>query len=92
VTVTHPHHPLNGQRVAVVRVRRGVVPDLIVRTRDGLHFALAMDWTDYRAPSTTTPALPAPPLLAVDGLRQLAQYVAHVRADEQGAAAARRRL
>ena len=35
VTITHPHHPLRGQRVEVVRVRRGADPDLIVRCRMG---------------------------------------------------------
>src|SRR5437588_105797 len=46
VTITHPHHPLSGQRCEVVRIRRGVDPDLIVRLRDGSHAAIAMSWTD----------------------------------------------
>jgi hypothetical protein len=85
VTVIHPHHPLRGQRVAVVRVRRGSVPSLVVRAPDGLHVALAVDWTDYHALGAAASSLPAPQLLAVDGLRQLALLIAQCRAEEQGA-------
>jgi hypothetical protein len=46
VTITPPHHPLCGQRCAVVRIRRGVDPDLILRLADGTHAAMAMSWTD----------------------------------------------
>jgi hypothetical protein len=89
VTISHPHHPLRGQRVEIVRVRRGIEPDLIVRLPDGLHAALAVDWTDYLIPDAAALSPPAPHLLAVDGLRQLVQLVAQVRHEEPGAAAAR---
>jgi len=46
VTITHPHHPLWGQRCEVVFIRRGVDPDLILRLADGTHAAIAMSWTD----------------------------------------------
>lgn len=91
MTITHPQHPLRGQRVEIVRVRRGVTPDLIVRLPGGLCAALAVDWTDYLAPGTGALPLPAPHLLAVEGLRQLAQLVAQFR-DEAPAAAERRAL
>ena len=47
VTITHPHHPLCGQPVAVLRLRRGANPDLIVRLPDGSHAAIAVSLTDY---------------------------------------------
>src|SRR5688572_12348213 len=47
VTITHPHHPLRGQRVLVVRIRQGIDPDLIVQLPDGTHASLAMSSTDY---------------------------------------------
>src|SRR6516165_12645653 len=46
VTITHPHHPLRGQRCEVVFIRRGIDPDLILRLADGTHAAIAMSWTD----------------------------------------------
>src|SRR5262245_31801246 len=65
VTVTHPYHPLFGQQVAVIRVRRGVDPDLIIRLPDGYHGAIAASWPDSAgAPVTARPAPVAPPVRA----------------------------
>ncbi|HZO26939.1 MAG TPA: DUF5372 family protein [Chloroflexota bacterium] len=78
--MSHPHHPLCGQRVEVVRVRRGADPDLIVRLPDGRHAAIAQSWTaEPHRPAAERPAAAAP-LLAADGLRELAALVAHLRA------------
>jgi hypothetical protein len=57
-TITHPHHPLHGQRCEVVRIRRGVDPDLVIRLADGSHVAIAMSSTDYGE----TPGHPAAPI------------------------------
>jgi hypothetical protein len=79
VTVSHPHHPLRGQRVEVVQVRRGADPDLIVRLPDGRHAAIAQSWTtEPHRPAAECPAAAAP-LLAADGLRELAALVVHLR-------------
>ena len=81
MTITHPHHPLRGHRVQIVRIRRGADPDLIVRLPSGLHAAVAMSWTDYAslpaldAPSTTTH------LLDIDGLRRAADLIVRLRQD-----------
>ncbi len=77
MTITHPHHPLRGQRVTIVRIRQGTDPDLIVQLPDGTHAALAMSATDYAG----TPAVSATPahLLALDGLRQVAHLLAQWR-------------
>ncbi len=77
--MTHPHHPLCGQRVTIVRIRRGDDPDLIVRLADGYHAAIAMSWTDYATTPADLVAAGNVPLLAVDGLRQMAELVAHLR-------------
>jgi hypothetical protein len=76
VTITHPHHPLCGQQVQVVSIRRGRNPDLIVRLPDGSHAAIAMSLTDYETPTGPVP-IPstAPHLLALPGLRQIAQLM-----------------
>lgn len=63
----------------IVRVRRGVDPDLIVRLADGLHAAIAMSWTDYTAPLDRDPPPVATPLLDIDGLRQVVQFIERLR-------------
>jgi len=77
--VTHPHHPLYGQQVAVVRMRRGLDPDLIIRLSSGRHAAIAMSWTDYAAPPEPASDDAPPHLLAIDGLRQVAALVARLQ-------------
>jgi Family of unknown function (DUF5372) len=79
VTITHPHHPLCGQQVAIVRLRRGTDPDLIVRLPDGTHIAIAMSSTNYAAAPDPTPPGRAPHLLALAGLRQVAQLIDRLR-------------
>src|SRR5216684_6535192 len=75
VTVTHPHHPLHGQRVQLIRVRRAPDPDLIIRMSDGYHGAIAASLTDYAGPSEPDPGAAEPPLLAIEGLWRIAQWV-----------------
>lgn len=78
VTVIHPYHPLYGQQVEIIQIRRGADPDLIVRLPSGLHVAIAMSWTNYaRAPDEALPT-GAPHLLAISGLRQVAQLIAQL--------------
>ena len=81
--MTHPHHPLHDQRVQLIRVRRGPDPDLIIRMPDGYHGAIAASLTDYAG--TPDPALcPAePPLLSIEGLWQIAQWVRQRREDQE---------
>lgn len=79
MTVTHPHHPLHGQRVQLIRVRRGSDPDLIIRMPDGYHGAVAASLTDYGGPADPSFSVTEPPLLSVEGLWQIAQWVAQQR-------------
>ena len=84
MTITHPHHPLRGQRVAIIRVRRGADPDLIVRLPDGTHTALAMSSTDYAATPGAAPPEEAAHLLALDGLRPMVHLLASIHQQERG--------
>jgi len=76
VTVTHPHHPLYGQRLPLVRVRRGRDPDLIIRLPDGYHAAIAASLTDYAGSVLVDPDAAEPPLLLLEGLWHMAQWIA----------------
>ena len=71
MTITHPHHPLRGQRVEIVRLRRGNDPDLIVVLPDGRHAAIALSGTDYASPPQSSPPAAAEHLLDLDGLRRV---------------------
>jgi len=65
--------------VQVVRVRRGPDPDLIIRMPDGYHGAIAASLTDYLGRSEADPGLTEPPLLSVEGLWQIAQFIKQQR-------------
>jgi Family of unknown function (DUF5372) len=78
VTITHPHHPLRGQRVEVLRLRRGHDPDLIVRLPDGRHAAIALSSTDYVPPLEGLPPPSAELLLDLGGLRRVLQLLERI--------------
>ena len=75
----HPHHPLYGQRVQLIRVHRGPDPDLIIRMPDGYHGAIASSLTDYAGASETASQLREPPLLCIEGLWQIAHFIEQQR-------------
>ena len=79
VTVTHPHHPLYGQRVQLIRVRRGPDPDLIMRMPDGYHGAIAASLTDYAGRADPDLCVAEPSLLSIEGLWQIAQWITQQR-------------
>jgi hypothetical protein len=80
VTITHPHHPFRGQRLPVMGLRGGANPAVIVRLPDGSHAAVALDATDYAAElSATLSPVSVTPLLDLDGLRRMTQFLAHLR-------------
>ena len=83
MTITHPHHPLSGQHVDIVRIRRGPDPDLIIRLPDGTHTAIAMSWTDYAASPEPSPSAGAIPLLDLEGLRQMVVLLDHLRGQQR---------
>ena len=79
VTIIRPDHPLYGQQVKVIRIRRGPDPDLIVQLEDGTHAAVAMSGTDYATSPEQSPALVVPHLLDLDGLHQAVLLIEHIR-------------
>jgi hypothetical protein len=83
VTVTHPFHPLCGQQVEVVRIRRGADPIIIIQHSDGFHAGIAMSWTDYATASSSELSPTPPHLLDFDGLCQIAQLIDHIREEDR---------
>src|SRR2546421_1848961 len=85
VTITHPHHPLWGQRCEVVFIRRGVDPDLILRLADGTHAAIAMSWTDSGEGQafSATQSKRDLPRLDLQGLRQILQFFDQLRQEDR---------
>jgi Family of unknown function (DUF5372) len=79
VTITHPHHPLHGQRCEVVHIRRGVDPDLVIRLPDGSHAAVALSWTSEGGAPAEALATHPLPLLDLTGLRQAVRLLEHLR-------------
>jgi hypothetical protein len=78
--ITHPHHPLHGQRLPIVGLRQSERPDVIVRLPDGSHVAVALDATDYPSnASATSPIIGAKHLLDLQGLHQMAQFIDGLR-------------
>ena len=71
--------PADGQRVQIIRVRRGADPDLIIRMPDGYHGAITASWTDFAGPQDIDPSSDAPPLLAIEGLWHIAAIVEQCR-------------
>jgi hypothetical protein len=72
-TITHPFHPLRGERFAVLKLRRlSGIPSLSLRHAGLGSFAVPQEWTDWGAPEA-----PASTAQLVDafGLIELAAIV-----------------
>jgi hypothetical protein len=76
VEISHPFHPLRGQRLQVLRRRRLSGRDtLIVRepTRGSGSVSVLREWTDWAEPSALS--LPGAPRLALEPLLELVKLV-----------------
>jgi hypothetical protein len=68
-TITHPFHPLRGQRFEVLKRRRAAgIDTLILRHPERGSYTVAQDWTDWGAPETGTTAQGSTRKLSVDAL------------------------
>lgn len=47
----------------------------MVQRPDGRHVMVAMSWTDYAGSPEKETCISPPPLLALDGLRQMVQFI-----------------
>jgi hypothetical protein len=74
IEITHPFHPLRGQKFVVLKLRTvSGVATLSVRHPDLGSFAIREDWTDWSAANTT----PMSQSLMIDafGLAEVAEIV-----------------
>lgn len=74
--VTHPFHPLRGQRFVVLKLRRvSGVETLSLRHPDLGSFAMIREWTDWAPPGAQTATTALPLLMNAFGLAALAGVV-----------------
>jgi hypothetical protein len=76
--ITHPFHPLRGQRFAVLKVRHvSGVATLSLRHAELGSFAVPQEWTDRGAPATEAGAL----TIDACGLAELSAIVDFLTSD-----------
>jgi hypothetical protein len=74
--VTHPFHPLRGQRFVVLKIRRvSGVETLSLRHPDLGSFAMIREWTDWAAPDVRAAPCIQPVVIDAWGLIALAELV-----------------
>jgi Family of unknown function (DUF5372) len=74
--VTHPFHPLRGQRFVVLKLRRVAgVETLSLRHPDLGTFAMTREWTDWAAPDVQAAPCIEPIIVDASGLIALAEFV-----------------
>ncbi|MBO0716485.1 MAG: Y4bD/Y4pK family protein [Rhizobiales bacterium] len=84
--VTHPFHPLRGQRFVVLKVRTiSGVETLSLRHPDLGSFGMPRDWTDWAPPGTQARLNDGRLLIDAPGLTALAELVASLVARDFGA-------
>jgi len=76
--ITHPFHPLRGQRFVVLKIRMiSGAERLSLRHAEMGSFAVRRDWTDWAPPGTPSVTTDGHPPLFIDasGLLALAELV-----------------
>jgi hypothetical protein len=79
--ITHPFHPLRGQRFVVLKVRRvSGVETLSLRQAEFGSIAMPREWTDWASPdSQTAPGGGEPLLIDAFGLLALTELVTSLK-------------
>jgi Family of unknown function (DUF5372) len=75
-TITHPFHPLKGQRFDILKTRRlGGVDTLILRGSQRGTFSVPREWTDLADPALAADSGLATPLFDARALLALVQFL-----------------
>jgi Family of unknown function (DUF5372) len=81
VTVTHPFHPLRGQKLELVHVPRKANSKLSVRHPEGRCFRIPRDWTDFEIQQDEQSPAPLDRLLDINGLRAVAGIISNLKTE-----------
>jgi hypothetical protein len=82
VKVTHPHHPLYGQKGRVIRARRGLHPRLTIELSDGTQARVDPRHTDFVVSTMPKSVRGAGPLLDVDGLLHIIKIINRMKCED----------
>lgn len=84
--ITHPFHPLRGQRFRVLRERRlaGIHTLTLRGTAEGT-FAIPLSWTDAVVDTRLRPSGVHPPCLDLGCLLELVELIERIRREEKNA-------
>ncbi len=80
--ITHPFHPLRGQRYQVLKTRRvSGIETLVLRDTSAGTFAIAKEWTNLSDPSSQAAPDFTPLILQFDSLQEIVDIIKEI--DEQ---------
>ena len=82
VTITHPQHPLQGQRFEFIEVNQGDAASVTIRHLDGTQNTLPLGWTDYvdsLASASSSDTTDTSHLLDLEGLLDVVKIVARIK-------------
>jgi hypothetical protein len=79
--ITHPYHPLRGQKLELINVPRRVNSKLMLRHPDGRNIRIPRDWTDYNTPQAEQRKASHAHLLDIKGLREIARFISNINSE-----------
>ena len=71
VTITHPNHPFKGKSLTFLGLHG---PSIKLKGQDGRTLRIPRDWTDFEESDNQGVQAITPPLLSIDGLRELVRF------------------
>jgi hypothetical protein len=81
VTITQPHHPLQGHKLEVVSAPRRANSKILVRLPEGKCIRVPRDWTDFEAQQSRHTEAPVAHLLDIKGLLKAAKIISSIKAE-----------
>jgi hypothetical protein len=78
VTITHPHHPLNGKKLELLGVFRGPNSRLVVKMPNASTAWVKREWTDYVQVPEENEVIEASHLVQIEGLREMITIIRNV--------------
>jgi hypothetical protein len=85
VTITHPQHPLRGQRFEIIEVNQGDAPSITIRHPDGTQNTIPLGWTDYvdsSASALSSDTTDTSHLLDIKGLLDVVRIIAGIKSGD----------